>query len=454
MDRLHQAAEQPLHAVFLYSLEQAKATQVTDGMSDAGSRPSTERQVSLLHRQHRRRARGRRLDMSSLASRVTRSVYVVVLAKDQPSPLAPESDEEKAKTKPRHDRRRKERRDRRRRQRKTKLPRQDKDAKKDEKEDPSSSRSTSTASTSASSRCRFRRATTSTCRRARPASSSLAEGRLCDPREVTTRRHACAASTLDKTRRPRSSSTAINGFTVSVNGEKMLYQQGEQWAHRRTAEPPSPSAPPKPGEGTLKLDDHGGLRRSARRVEADVPRGLAHRARLLLRPALSRPRPRQGRRRLRALPRRHRPRDDLNYLFEEMLGEITVGHMYVGGGDSPSQERPGGLLGADYAIENGRYRFARIYNGENWNPELSAPLTQPGVNVKAGEYLLAVNGRELHAPDNLYSFFEETAGKQVVLKSAPTRRHRRARSHRRAGRERAACATWPGSRTTAARSIR
>ena len=54
-----------------------------------------------------------------------------------------------------------------------------------------------------------------------------------------------------------------------------------------------------------------------------------------------------------------------------------------------------GLLGCDYRIENGRYRFARIYDGENWNPDLRAPLTQPGVNVQEGEYLLAVNGREL-----------------------------------------------------------
>ena len=61
------------------------------------------------------------------------------------------------------------------------------------------------------------------------------------------------------------------------------------------------------------------------------------------------------------------------------------------------QARPVGLLGADYKIENGRYRFARVYNGENWNPQLRAPLTQPGVNVKAGEYLLAVNGRDVRA---------------------------------------------------------
>ena len=67
---------------------------------------------------------------------------------------------------------------------------------------------------------------------------------------------------------------------------------------------------------------------------------------------------------------------------------------------------PGGLLGADYKIENGRYRFARVYNGENWNPQLRAPLTQPGVNVQAGEYLLAVNGREVRSTDNVYSFFQ------------------------------------------------
>ena len=103
-----------------------------------------------------------------------------------------------------------------------------------------------------------------------------------------------------------------------------------------------------------------------------------------------------------------------------MLGELSVGHLYVGGGASRELKRlKGGLLGADYTIENGRYRFARVYNGENWNPQTRAPLTQPGVNVVAGEYLLAVNGRELRGSDNIYSFFEETAGKSVVLRVGP-----------------------------------
>src|SRR5205085_8523773 len=79
-----------------------------------------------------------------------------------------------------------------------------------------------------------------------------------------------------------------------------------------------------------------------------------------------------------------------------------------------------GLLGADFTLENGRYRIARIYNGENWNPDLQAPLTQPGVNAKVGEYILAVNGRDVQASDNIYRFFEDTAGKQVSLKIGPS----------------------------------
>jgi len=113
-------------------------------------------------------------------------------------------------------------------------------------------------------------------------------------------------------------------------------------------------------------------------------------------------------------------RADLNYLFTEMMNQLTVGHMFVSGGDQPRPSFvPGGLLGADYRIENGRYRFARVYGGENWNPQLRAPLTQPGVNVKQGEYLLAVRGRDLRASDDVHQVFESTANKQVVIRVGP-----------------------------------
>src|SRR5690606_16687777 len=76
----------------------------------------------------------------------------------------------------------------------------------------------------------------------------------------------------------------------------------------------------------------------------------------------------------------------------------------------------GGLLGADYEVAGNRYRFKKIYGGLNWNPEMRSPLTEPGVDVREGDYLLAVNGKEVTAKDNLYSFFENTANKIVTLK--------------------------------------
>jgi tricorn protease len=117
-----------------------------------------------------------------------------------------------------------------------------------------------------------------------------------------------------------------------------------------------------------------------------------------------------------------RHRSDLNYLLDMMGGEIGVGHSYVSGGDLPSGDNvPVGLLGADYAIENGRYRITRIYRGENWNPGLESPLAGPGVEAAEGDYLVAVNGRELTADVNLFQAFEGTAGRQtrILLNDRP-----------------------------------
>ena len=114
-------------------------------------------------------------------------------------------------------------------------------------------------------------------------------------------------------------------------------------------------------------------------------------------------------------------RNDLNRLIQWMCSELAVGHHRVGGGDfyHDPERVPGGLLGADYAIENGRYRFKKVYGGLNWNPELRSPLTEPGVNVQEGEYLLAVNGKELTSTLNLYSLFENSSGKIVEITVGP-----------------------------------
>jgi tricorn protease len=224
-----------------------------------------------------------------------------------------------------------------------------------------------------------------------------------------------------KTRKTDKIRDSVNGFHLSANGEKMLYRQGQQFfiaaAGRAPATPPAAG---QTGAGPLKLDT----------LEAWVdPRGeWAHMYHQVWRderdffydPGL------HGVNRA-DIEKKYEPwlaniatRDDLNYLFEEMLGEMTVGHMFVGGGDRPDVKRvQGGLLGADYLVENGRYRFARVYNGENWNPNLKAPLTQPGVNVAVDEYLLAVQGQEVRPPANVYSFFQETAGKSIVIRVGP-----------------------------------
>jgi tricorn protease len=206
----------------------------------------------------------------------------------------------------------------------------------------------------------------------------------------------------------------ISAFEVSRNGEKMIYRQGDRWAISAT------SAPPKPGEGTLKMDDlelfvdpkaeWKQMYKEVWRIERDFfydphYHGLDLQA---------------SEERYQKFLANLGSRGDLNYLFDEMLGELSVGHLYVRGGDARQPGKvKGGLLGADYRIENGRYRFARVYSGENWNPQTRAPLTQPGVNVAAGEYLLAVNGRDLRASEEIYSLFEGTAGKSIMLRVGP-----------------------------------
>jgi tricorn protease len=109
-------------------------------------------------------------------------------------------------------------------------------------------------------------------------------------------------------------------------------------------------------------------------------------------------------------------RADLNYLLDMMGSEIAIGHSFVRGGDIPYiASSRGGLLGADFTIENGRYKIARIYDAESWNPELKAPLSSPGIKAAIGDYILAVNGAELKAPDNIYRLLDGTADRQTVL---------------------------------------
>ena len=120
-------------------------------------------------------------------------------------------------------------------------------------------------------------------------------------------------------------------------------------------------------------------------------------------------------------------REDLNYLIGQVNGEMSNSHTYVGGGDDgdTSAKTHAALLGVDYALDqaSGRYRFAVIYPGDNTRPDYRSPMTQPGLNVKAGDYLLAVNGIELRAPtdpDALLQLADSQTTVDLTIAETPT----------------------------------
>jgi len=109
-------------------------------------------------------------------------------------------------------------------------------------------------------------------------------------------------------------------------------------------------------------------------------------------------------------------RSDLNYLMGEMIAELNVSHAYVAGGDEGLPERPAvALLGARFEIDGGRYRIARILEGQNDEPRYRSPLAAAGLDVSVGDYLLAINGQSLGADENIYRRLTLPAGQPVVL---------------------------------------
>jgi tricorn protease len=411
------AAPVPNHmdAVFVYSLETRQATQVTDGMSDARSAAfdkngkylyftaSTNTGPTLFG-----------LNMSTDDHTVTRSVYCAVLRKDLPSPLAPESDEEKVageKKEPDASKATETKDEKDQEKDKDKDKDKDKEKDSDKKKEPPKV-------TIDFDNIGQRIVALPIPPRNYATLVAGKEGELfvaAVPREAGERGPALTVYKYDLTKRKTEEiASGLQNFAISFNGEKMLGQQGDDWFIAPTAERVKPDA------AKLKLDDMEvwvepqaewkQMYHEIWRIERDFLYD-AHYHGLNL-PAVEKE--------YAAFLPGIATRDDLNYLFDQMLSEINVGHMFVGGGDMPDVPHiKVGLLGADYTIENGHYRFHRVLNGENWNPQLHAPLTQPGVNVATGDYLFAVNGQEVHATDNIYSYFQETAGKQTVLKVGP-----------------------------------
>jgi len=396
--------ENHLRTVFVYSLETGKESQITDGISDArypvfdrGGKwlifaVSTDMGLSSGW-----------LDLSSFQHPVLRNIYAAVLKKGNPSPVEPQSDEEKAA----EEKKDAAGGDKGKEADNSKEGEKGKEGEKKKEEpvkvvidfDGIGQRIVSLPIKAA------RYEGLDTGKAGTLFLAEIADVPRFEPTPIT-------VSKFDfTTRKTEPFLSGIRAFGVSANGEKALYRQSEGWLIAGTA------AAPKPGEGALKLDgmetyvdpraEWNQMYHEVWRIERDFLYDPNHHG--LNIPAAEK--------KYSVYLKGLGGRADLNYLFDEMLGEITIGHMFIAGGDipKPNQVR-GGLLGADYKIENGRYRFARIYNGENWNPDLRAPLTQPGVDVKVGDYLLEVEGRDVRPPAEVYSFFENTAGKQIKIR--------------------------------------
>jgi tricorn protease len=406
-----------LSAVFIYSVTDNKTTQITDGLSDARYPVFDADGKYLYFTASTDSGPSLEPDIRSGVQAVTRSIYLVVLSKTDPSPFAPESDEDKgigsepakpetAKT----------------------------DTSKPEMAKPSSApKDVKIDFDKIGQRIlalplpprRYVGLQTGKAGHLFALESPATPPGV--PAGMTIHRHAL---------KERKTDVVISGvrfFEVSANGEKILTAQQDRWTIQALRPVPTNAAAAQPPAGGPGGGPAGGPPQQPLNIDnLEVRSDPRAEWRQMYFDAWRIEReffydPNLHGLDLAATIKKYEPyldaimsRRDLTYLFSDMFGEITVGHLGVGGGDLPETKTvPGGLLGCDYRIENGRYRFARIYDGENWNPDLYAPLTQPGVNVQEGEYLLAVNGRELRASDNVYSFFEATSGRQISLRVGP-----------------------------------
>ena len=405
-----------LGAIFLYSLENGKSTQITDGMSDARMPVFDPGGKYLYFTASTDSGASLQPDIHSIFRPVTRTVYLAVLSKIEPSPFAPESDEEKPAEKP-----------------KEPADKPDKKAKKKKAAPPAKKPSEDAEVKIDLDGILQRILAVPLPARTYVDLQTGNEGVILAVESVPALpgQFFSAGNTVHRyDLKARKSDVVISGiraFDMARNGKKYLYSQRGRW-FIGTLRPMPPSGAPSPPPSAARPS---GKALATQNIEIKVkPR---EEWRQMYREIWRIQReffydPNLHGLDLEEAQKKYAPyvevvasRQDLNYVFADMLGEMTVGHLGVGGGDIPRADRIStGLLGADYTIEDGRYRFARIYSGENWNPQFRAPLTQPGVNVKKGEYLLAVDGQEIHGNDNIYRFFEAKTGKQVVLTVGPS----------------------------------
>jgi tricorn protease len=377
-------------AVHVYSIEEKRSHQITDGLSDVAD-PVFDRSGNYLYLFGSTDA-GPAVDwfaQSNADMDFTRNVYLVVLRNDLPSPLARESDEEKAPA-----------------------------AADAERQEPGSERPATSSQSPAPVRIDFDGI------QYRILDMPIEAGELASLSTGAAGHVYYMRATDGQTRlerydlNQRKNETLlpdIDGYTLSADAKKMLYVNNGQWSIVSTTGRIEPAAG-RIGVSSIQV-----------RVEPRAEwKQIFDEAWRINRDYFYAPNMHGVD--WAAMKRKYEPfladvatRSDLNRVIQWMSSELTVGHHRVGGGDTPEppDSVPGGLLGADYEVADGRYRFKRVYGGLNWNPELRSPLTEPGVNVKVGEYLLAVRGQDVRPPTNLYGFFENTSGKIVEITVGP-----------------------------------
>ncbi|ACU58424.1 S41 family peptidase [Chitinophaga pinensis] len=366
-----------LQAVFLYNIADKKSTQATDGRSEAAEPVFSKNGKYIFFIASTNYAQNTGwLDMTSYEHPVRSSIYAIVLSANAPSLLAPESDDEQEKN--------------------------EKEEKSDAKSDTKDSSKTQTAIDLANIDQRIVALPL-------PADEYSQLNGLVANKLLYRSGNTLYSYDITK-RKSDVLMSGIDGYTVSQNGEKLLYMASGSCGIVGTG------SKANAGEGTLQISNVRTLVDPAAewpqmfdelwRIERDFfyvdnMHGADWKA---IKKKYQRFLPYVGH------------REDLNYLFNEMMSELVIGHAYVGQGDAPKPViESGGLLGADYSIENGHYRFKKIYSGLNWNPQFRAPLTQPGIKVKEGDYLIAVNGVPVSSNTEIYSLFQSTAGKQVRI---------------------------------------
>lgn len=374
-----------IQTVYVYSIDQDKSFPVTDGLSEVSSAvfDRSGKYMYLLASTDAGPVKQWFLQ-SNADMEATYAIYLAVLRSDLPSPLAPESDEEKGPP-----------------------------GETESREKPAAS-----PVTAEPVRIDFAGLSQRIVSLPVPAGDyrSLQTGEAGQLYYLRTADGKTALQRFDlNTRKSEEALAKVDDYLLSADGKKMLYRADSAWSITPVAGKIDAAT------GRLKVDaievrieprvEWRQMFEEAWRINRDLFYATnMHGADWP------------------AIKEKYRPfladlatRADLTRVLNWMVSELAVGHHGAGGGDPFKQPRrvPGGLLGADYAIENGRYRFTKVYGGLNWNPELRAPLTEPGVNVQAGEYLLAVRGQDLRPPTSLYSLFENTANKIVEITVGP-----------------------------------